>query len=101
MLPLASAAVSATSWSISSADMAALVSASFAAKSASIASCCPGAGTVVAAQPTAQEAKLLGIARTDACLIVNRRTFSREAPITTARLVHPGHRFQLDGQFTP
>ena len=43
----------------------------------------------------------LGIARTDACLIVNRRTFSREAPITTARLVHPGHRFQLDGQFMP
>jgi GntR family histidine utilization transcriptional repressor len=56
---------------------------------------------IVAAQPTAQEARLLGIARADACLIVNRRTFSREAPITTARLVHPGHRFQLDGQFTP
>lgn len=56
---------------------------------------------IQAAQPTAQEARLLGIARTDACLVIVRRTFSREAPITLARLVHPGQRYQLDGQFTP
>jgi len=57
--------------------------------------------SIQAAQPTAQEARLLGIAPTDACLVVVRRTFSREAPITLARLVHPGSRYQLDGQFTP
>ena len=37
----------------------------------------------------------------EACLIVVRRTFTRHAPITFARLVHPGSRYQLEGQFTP
>lgn len=57
--------------------------------------------TIEAAQATPTEARLLGLARTDPCLVVVRRTFSREATITQARLVHPGSRYQLEGQFTP
>jgi len=57
--------------------------------------------SIEAARATAQEAKLLSIAPADPCLIVVRRTFTRSAPITIARLVHPGARYQLEGQFTP
>jgi GntR family transcriptional regulator, histidine utilization repressor len=57
--------------------------------------------SIEASAPTAQEAALLGIARGDACLIVVRRTMSRGVPITLARLVHPGSRYQIDGQFKP
>ena len=57
--------------------------------------------SIEAARATAQEAKLLAIAPADPCLIVVRRTFTRSAPITIARLVHPGSRYQLEGQFTP
>jgi GntR family transcriptional regulator, histidine utilization repressor len=56
---------------------------------------------VEAARPTRQEAQLLGVADTEPCLVVVRRTFSREAPITLARLVHPGSRYTLHGEFTP
>lgn len=55
--------------------------------------------SIEAARPTAQEAKLLAIARADPCLIIVRRTFTRSAPITIARLVYPGSRYQLEGQF--
>jgi GntR family histidine utilization transcriptional repressor len=57
--------------------------------------------SIEAATPTAQEAQLLGISATEACLIMVRRTFSRTAPITIARLVHPGQRYSLHGEFTP
>jgi GntR family histidine utilization transcriptional repressor len=33
--------------------------------------------------------------------VVVRRTFSRRAPITIARLVHPGRRYTLQGEFEP
>ena len=56
---------------------------------------------IEAARPTAQEAQLLGIAATEPCLVVVRRTFSRDAPITIARLVHPGARYSLQGEFQP
>jgi GntR family histidine utilization transcriptional repressor len=48
--------------------------------------------TIEASQPTAQEARLLGIATSDPCLVVVRRTASRGLPVTLARLVHPGSR---------
>jgi GntR family histidine utilization transcriptional repressor len=35
------------------------------------------------------------------CLVIVRRTFSRQGPITLARLVHPGGRYQLQGDFQP
>jgi len=57
--------------------------------------------TVEASAPTAEEARLLGIAAREPCLVVTRRTFSRDAAITLARLVHPGTRYQLQGDFQP
>ena len=57
--------------------------------------------TLEAGRPTATEAEQLGIAVDEPCLIMVRRTFSREAPITLVRLVHPGNRYQLEGHFTP
>ena len=57
--------------------------------------------SIEASAPTADEARLLGIAPTDPCLVIVRRTVSRGVPITLARLVHPGSRYQIDGQFKP
>jgi len=57
--------------------------------------------TIEASAPTEQEARLLGIARTEPCLVVVRRTVGRGVPITLARLVHPGSRYQLEGRFSP
>ncbi len=57
--------------------------------------------SIEAARATAQEARLLGVAADMPCLIVVRRTFSRAAPITIARLVHPGLRYALHGEFQP
>ncbi|MDP1902279.1 MAG: histidine utilization repressor [Rubrivivax sp.] len=57
--------------------------------------------SIEAARPTAQEARLLQIAPAEPCLVVVRRTFSHDAAITIARLVHPGSRYALEGQFTP
>ena len=57
--------------------------------------------TVQASAPTAEEARLLAIAAREPCLVVTRRTFSRDAVITLARLVHPGTRYQLQGDFQP
>ena len=57
--------------------------------------------SIEAARATAQEAALLGIASTDPCLVVVRRTASRGVSVTLARLVHPGTRYQLEGRFRP
>jgi len=57
--------------------------------------------TIESARATVQEAQLLGIAQDEPCLVVVRRTFSRDAAITIARLVHPGSRYRLSGEFTP
>jgi GntR family histidine utilization transcriptional repressor len=57
--------------------------------------------TIEASTPTGQEARLLGIGAADPCLIVVRRTASRGVPVTLARLVHPGARYQLEGRFNP
>ena len=57
--------------------------------------------SIEAARPTRHEAQLLGVAQDTACLIVVRRTFAREWPITIARLVHTGTRYALHGEFQP
>lgn len=57
--------------------------------------------SIEAGPPTAQEARLLGIDVHDPCLIIVRRTINRDVPITLARLVHPGARYQIHGQFKP
>ncbi len=56
----------------------------------------------IEAEPAmADEARLLAIAPGSACLVVTRRTFSRDATITLARLVHPGQHYSLHGEFQP
>jgi len=57
--------------------------------------------TIEASRPTAQEAALLGVGPTEPCLVIVRRTISRGLPVTLARLVHPGTRYQLEGRFSP
>ncbi len=57
--------------------------------------------TIQAGVPTRQEAQILDIDGDEPCLIVVRRTLSRGVPITLARLVHPGTRYQLEGRFSP
>ncbi len=57
--------------------------------------------SIEAARATAAEAKLLRIAADEPCLIVVRRTFTHDAAITIARLVHPGSRYLVEGQFNP
>ena len=56
----------------------------------------------IEAEPaTADEARLLAITPGSACLVVTRRTFTRDATITLARLVHPGQHYSLHGEFQP
>lgn len=57
--------------------------------------------SIEAALPSAQEARLLGIATGSPCLVVVRRTQQRDMPITIARLVHPGALYTLQGGFSP
>jgi GntR family transcriptional regulator, histidine utilization repressor len=57
--------------------------------------------SIEAALPTREEAALLGIGAGDPCLVVVRRTFTRDAVITIARLVQPGARYTLHGEFAP
>ncbi|HVF62809.1 MAG TPA: UTRA domain-containing protein [Casimicrobiaceae bacterium] len=55
--------------------------------------------SIEARMPTAREARLLRIARDEPCLVVARRTRSGDVPVTFARLVHPGSRYQIEGAF--
>ncbi|MEN9626826.1 MAG: Histidine utilization repressor [Pseudomonadota bacterium] len=57
--------------------------------------------TLEAARPTPNEAQLLRVEPDTPCLIVHRSTYTRDAAITVARLVHPGSRWQLQGEFQP
>ena len=57
--------------------------------------------SIESTRATAEEAALLGIDADAPCLVIVRRTFTRDAPITIARLVHPGHRYVLQGEFEP
>ena len=57
--------------------------------------------SIEAALPSRQEARLLGVALREPCLVVVRRTEAQGRPITIARLVHPGSRYLLEGRFAP
>ena len=57
--------------------------------------------SIEASAPSADEARLLDIDPIEACLVIVRRTMSRGVPITLARLVHPGKRYSLQGEFKP
>jgi GntR family histidine utilization transcriptional repressor len=57
--------------------------------------------SVQAGLPSAREARLLGLKRSDPCLIVSRRTTNRGVPITQARLTHPAGKYQIEGAYKP
>ncbi len=57
--------------------------------------------SIEAARPTPREAAELHIERDAPCLVITRRTFTRDAVITLARLVHPGSQYLLEGSFEP
>ncbi|MFE3289210.1 histidine utilization repressor [Rhodococcus sp. NPDC059234] len=48
---------------------------------------------------TPEECVLLGIPETEPCLLIHRRTWSEGKLVSTARLVHPGSRYRLEGTF--
>jgi GntR family histidine utilization transcriptional repressor len=54
---------------------------------------------IEACLPTADEAKQLGIKRTEPCLAMMRRTVSGAHVASVARLVYPGTRYSFAGQF--
>lgn len=54
---------------------------------------------IEACLPTAQEARELGIKRTEPCLAMMRRTVSGAHVASVARLVYPGSRYSFAGQF--
>ncbi|MBN9063056.1 MAG: hypothetical protein BGP06_08850 [Rhizobiales bacterium 65-9] len=54
-----------------------------------------------ASEADEEEARLLGIAPGAACLIVERKTWTRGAPITAVRFAYPGAQQKLIGRFTP
>ena len=57
--------------------------------------------TIQAERPSVREARLLQVDPAEPCLVVTRSTYTRDATITLARLVHPGSRWQLQGEFQP
>ncbi|HYF42288.1 MAG TPA: histidine utilization repressor [Ramlibacter sp.] len=55
--------------------------------------------TIEAGLPTAEQARLLGIRKTEPCLVMTRRTVSGAHVASVARLVYPGSRYSFAGQF--
>lgn len=49
----------------------------------------------------AEEARLLAIETGAACLLVERRTWNQNAPVTAVRLLYPGTRHRFVGRFGP
>lgn len=55
--------------------------------------------SVEARLPDAEEAKALGIRRSEPCLVMRRRTVSGTAVASIARQVYPGSRYRFAGSF--
>jgi GntR family histidine utilization transcriptional repressor len=55
--------------------------------------------TVRAVTPEPRIRRLLGVPRTEACLLILRRTWAHERIATVATLHHPGSRYELTGAF--
>ncbi len=66
----------------------------------SIAPMTEGEHTVKAILASAQECKWLKITKNEPCLFIQRRTWSKNNIISSARLIYPGSRYQLEGKFT-
>ncbi|MER6987581.1 histidine utilization repressor [Saccharopolyspora hirsuta] len=58
-----------------------------------------GEHVVEAVLGTAEDCALLGIEPSEPCLLIHRRTWSEGRLVSTARLLHPGSRFRLEGTF--
>lgn len=58
-----------------------------------------GEHVVEAVLGSAEECKLLGIAKSEPCLLIRRRTWSATGLVSAARLIHPGSRNRLEGTF--
>lgn len=54
---------------------------------------------VDAVLPTAEQARLLDMQPGQPCLLLTRRTWQREVPITIVRCLHPGTRYRLGSRF--
>ena len=54
---------------------------------------------VDAVLPTAEQAERLDMSSSDPCLLLTRRTWTRETPITIVRCLHPGTRYRLGSRF--
>jgi GntR family histidine utilization transcriptional repressor len=60
-----------------------------------------GEHSVQAMTATFDMASVLALATDEPVLLVTRRTWSRDARVTTAKLFYPGNRFRLTGRFSP
>lgn len=54
---------------------------------------------VDAVLPTKEQARLLQMDASQPCLLLTRRTWHREVPITIVRCLHPGMRYRLGSRF--
>jgi GntR family histidine utilization transcriptional repressor len=57
--------------------------------------------TIRAVAADEHTAKMLGVPRHSACLVVQRRTWSDEQPVTNVRLTYAGETHSLVARFTP
>jgi GntR family histidine utilization transcriptional repressor len=57
--------------------------------------------TISACEAGQAESEALALAVNAACLVVERRTWNGDVPVTLARLWHPGARHKLKGRFEP
>ncbi len=57
--------------------------------------------TISASEAGPDESRALDVALGAACLVVERRTWNGDVPVTLARLWHPGSQHKLKGRFEP
>lgn len=58
-----------------------------------------GEHVVEAVLATAEQCKWLKINKSEACLLIRRRTWSNAQLVSSARLIYPGSRYSLEGKF--
>lgn len=54
---------------------------------------------VEAVSASPEECSVLGLPPSEPCLLIQRRTWSRDELVSIARLLHPGSRYRLEGTF--
>jgi len=56
---------------------------------------------VDAVLPSAEQAAHLSMAASEPCLLLTRRTWTRDVPVTLVRCLHPASRYRLGSRFRP